>query len=91
VNIICRNKIYKADANVMPDTYEDYRPAYQLGWESRSKHASRSFDEAEPELGRAWEEAKRQSQLTWEKAKHATRDAWNRVEHSAAGNRSGTR
>ena len=65
--------------------YEDYRPAYQLGWESRSKYASRSFDEAEPELGRDWESAKRHSQLTWEKAKHATRDAWDRIEHSVAG------
>jgi hypothetical protein len=71
--------------------YEDYRPAYQLGWEARSKYASRSFDEAEPELGRDWEAAKRQSQLTWQKAKHATRDAWNRVEHSVADDRSGNR
>jgi hypothetical protein len=71
--------------------YEDYRPAYQLGWEARSKYASRSFDEAEPELGRDWEAAKRQSQLTWDKARHATRDAWNRVEHSVADDRSGNR
>ena len=71
--------------------YEEYQPAYQLGWESRSKYASRSFDEAEPELGRNWDAANRHSQLTWEKAKHATRDAWNRIEHSVAGNRSGTR
>src|SRR3984957_12517144 len=30
-------------------SYEVYRPAYQYGGERRSKYASRSFDDAEPE------------------------------------------
>ena len=66
-------------------SYDEYRPAYQYGWESRAKSASRSFDEAEPELRRDWESAKDRSKLAWDKAKHATRDAWNRVEHSVVG------
>jgi hypothetical protein len=72
-------------------SYDDYRPAYRYGWESRAKHASRSFDEAEPELRRDWESAKDRSQLAWDKAKHATRDAWNRIEHSVAGKHNGAR
>jgi hypothetical protein len=66
-------------------SYEQYRPAYRYGWESRNKYAGKSFDESEAELGREWEAAKDHENLTWDKAKHATRDAWNRLEHSVAG------
>jgi phage tail tape-measure protein len=66
-------------------SYDHIRPAYRYGWESQSKHAGRSFDEAEPELARDWEAAKDHAKLTWDKAKHATRDAWNRAEHTVAG------
>ncbi len=62
-------------------SYDEYRPAYQYGWESHPLYEGRSFDEAEPELRREWESAKDKdrSRLAWDKAKHATRDAWNRV------------
>jgi len=66
-------------------SYDEYRPAYQFGWESRARHADRSFDEAEPALRREWESAKDRSRLAWDKAKHATRDAWDRIERSVAG------
>lgn len=69
-------------------SYDEYRPAYQYGWESRAKHAGVSFDQAEPELGRNWDSVKNRSKLSWDKAKHATRDAWHRVEHSG-GHRGG--
>ncbi len=60
-------------------SYDDYRPAYQYGWESRNQHADKSFDEVETDLGRNWDTAKANSKLSWDKAKHATRDAWDRV------------
>jgi len=60
-------------------SYDDYRPAYQYGWESRAQHADKSFDEVETDLGQNWETAKANSKLSWDKAKHATRDAWDRV------------
>jgi hypothetical protein len=63
-------------------TYEnDYAPAYQHGWESRSRYTGRKFDEVEPELRNDWERTKSKSRLSWEKAKSAVRDAWDRVDH----------
>jgi hypothetical protein len=64
------------DANT---SYDDYQPAYKYGWESRAKHADRSFDQAESDLKREWDSVKDRSKLSWDKAKHATRDAWNRI------------
>ena len=63
-------------------TYDDYAPAYQQGWESRSRYHGRSFEEAEPELRSDWEKNKASSRLGWDRAKHAARDAWNRVSDS---------
>jgi hypothetical protein len=71
-------------------SYDEYQPAYQYGWESRAKHASRSFDDAEPELRREWDVAKHRSKLAWDQAKLAARDAWNRVEHPVSGKHSAT-
>ena len=65
--------------------YEAYRPAYQYGWESRSRHAGRRFEDVEPELELGWGERRTHSSLAWDKAKHATRDAWDRVERAIPG------
>jgi hypothetical protein len=66
-------------------SYDEYRPAYQHGWESRARYEGKTFDEAEPHLQREWDTVKAKSNLTWEKAKHASRDAWDRVERSVTG------
>jgi hypothetical protein len=67
-------------------TYDDdYRPAYQYGWESRSRYQGRKFDEVESDLGRDWDRTKGRSRLGWERAKEATRDAWHRVERAVPG------
>jgi len=58
----------------------DYQPAYRYGWESRSQHAGRTFDEAHNDLESGWEQTKGKSRLGWDKAKQATRDAWHKVE-----------
>jgi hypothetical protein len=60
--------------------YEDYQPAYQYGWESRSAHSGKTFEEAEPQLQSGWSKAKSQTKLGWDKARHAVRDAWERVD-----------
>jgi hypothetical protein len=62
--------------------YDAYRPAYQYGWESRSQHRGRRFEEIETELATGWEKRPDRSQLSWEKAKPATRDAWDRLDRS---------
>lgn len=67
-------------------TYEDdYAPAYRYGWESRTQHTGRRYDEVESDLERGWERAKGKSRLGWERAKHATRDAWHHVERAMPG------
>lgn len=61
-------------------TYDDdYRPAYQTGWQSACQYKGRSFDEAEGDLKNDWERTKTRSRLDWEQAKGAVRDAWDRV------------
>ena len=66
-------------------TYDDYEPAYRHGWESRTKHDGRSYDEIESDLARDWDKVKSKSRLGWDKAKDATRDAWDRVERTLPG------
>jgi len=61
-------------------SYEDLRPAYQYGWESRARHTGRTWNDAETDLERGWSQARGDSQLGWHEAKHATRDAWDRID-----------
>jgi hypothetical protein len=67
--------------------YEEYQPAYQIGYEGYHRYAGtgRRYDEVEPELQRDYETRHGGTGLAWERAKHATRDAWDRVEHSFGG------
>jgi hypothetical protein len=59
--------------------YDYYRPAYCYGWESRSLHPGKSWDEVESELERGWARARGKSNLEWHKARNAARDAWDRI------------
>jgi hypothetical protein len=61
------------------ESYDVYGPAYQYGWEARTRHSDKSFDEVESDLGRNWDRAKGKSKLKWEQAKAAARDAWDRI------------
>ena len=62
------------------EPYETYEPAYRTGYEGRSQHPGKSFDEVESELQRNYENSRGTSSLKWEKARHATRDAWSRLD-----------
>jgi hypothetical protein len=72
---------YKSRDYVEPSRpYEDYQPAYRYGWESRSRHADRTWDDKlERDLEKGWESARRGSELTWQQARPATREAWDRT------------
>jgi hypothetical protein len=61
--------------------YEDFRPAYQYGFESGQHHLGRRWNEVESDLQSGWEkfEGKKGAGSTWENVKHAIRDAWDRV------------
>lgn len=62
-------------------TYEDYGPAYRMGWESRARYDEGNFDTYEPAFRNDWDESYRgQSRLTWAEARHAARAGWERFE-----------
>jgi hypothetical protein len=65
-------------------TYDDYGPAYSLGYNGRSRYNT-SFESAESDLGNEWNNVKGNSRLTWDEAKQASRAAWNRVERAIPG------
>ncbi len=70
--------------------YEDYRPAYEYGWESRVLYPDRRFEDVEPDLQIGWKWT--QARMDWEQARPAVRDAWDRIEvrHSGIEKATGT-
>ena len=77
---------YASRPYYQPETsYDEYRPAYQYGWETRSRYASDRFEDVESELERDWATSQGDSNLTWERAKHGVRDAWDRLGNAASG------
>ena len=69
-----QNETYVKSGN----TYDDYAPAYKLGYVGAGFHHG-DFASAEPHLASQWESAKGNSKLTWQEAKEAVRAAWHRA------------
>jgi bacterioferritin (cytochrome b1) len=65
--------------------YDDYGPAYKMGYERYPDYHGRSFDEAESEFQQDWQSARGKSRLAWNDARHATRDAFERVRDAVTG------
>ena len=65
-------------------TYDDYAPAYRLGYDSWSRYGG-TYDASEGRLANEWETIKGKSRLTWAEAKQASRAAWDRVERAIPG------
>jgi len=61
------------------ETFDEYAPAYQYGWESQSQHQGYRFEDVESDLERDWDRARGKSKLDWARAKSAVRDSWDRV------------
>ena len=81
---------YRTQPGYVADyTYDDYAPAYRLGYQGRERYAGRSWDDSETELERDWQELKGDSRLSWEQAKSAGRAAWDRVERALPGDADG--
>ena len=59
--------------------YEDYAPAYRLGYQGRST-ASGSFDDAHDNLSASWTSQRDRSTLSWQEAQAASRAAWQRAD-----------
>jgi hypothetical protein len=66
-------------------TYDDYGPAYALGYNSRGRYQGQKFDSVENDLSDEWNKAKGASRLTWNQARSATRAAWDKVERAMPG------
>jgi len=81
---------YNREAYYEPGrSYDDYRPAYAMGWSGRASRND-DFDTLEPTLATEWASARGDSTLDWDNARPAARAAWDRVDRdyfSAADNR----
>ena len=62
--------------------YEDYAPAYCVGYSGCSQYGGR-FEEAQKSLYANFVRIKGDSRLTWEEAVEPMRSAWMRVEPAA--------
>ena len=67
-------------------TFEDYGPAYRLGW----KHyiPGKSFESSESDLIQIWAHEKESSTLSWDFARHAVKASWERMERKRSGSQS---
>jgi hypothetical protein len=70
-------------------SYDDYAPAYRLGYEAYGDRRGRRFEDVEPELENRWSTAKGRSSLEWQRAKSAVRAGWHRVERAIPGDADG--
>jgi uncharacterized protein (TIGR02284 family) len=61
--------------------FEDYGPAYELGWISYSIYGG-EFDAADRVMANDWELRKGISALSWNEARHAARAGWQRAENA---------
>lgn len=60
-------------------SFEDYEPAYRLGWENYSP--DKDFQTIEPSLRNQWEQTQN-SPLSWEDARSAAAASWQRIHHT---------
>lgn len=65
-------------------SYDDYRPAYRVGYEGYSLHPGKSFDDVEGHLQENYIANRGNSRLSWIDARPATRSAWDRVGRGGA-------
>ena len=59
--------------------YDYYRPAYEYGVRSASRHRGGQWNDVESELERGWTETRGEAKSTWQEIKDAVRDAWDRA------------
>jgi uncharacterized protein (TIGR02284 family) len=62
-------------------SYDDYGPAYELGWTGRAQRGA-DFEAEERALATEWETRRGASSLDWSQARPATRAAWERADET---------
>jgi uncharacterized protein YcfJ len=79
-------KNYKLQPYYIGDyDFNDYGPAYRVGYEGQNRRRDLSFEGAEAELASQWEERRGESRLDWDRARPAAFDAWHRRECATPG------
>lgn len=71
---------YNADRD-----WDDYAPAYGLGYYARDKYRGEKFDDVDDKLEATWDKTKGKSKLAWNDARNAVRDGWHYVERKLPG------
>lgn len=69
--------------------WNDYEPAYKLGYSAYGSNRGRRFEDVETDMERAWDSTKGNSRLAWGEAKGAVRDGWHYVERALPGDADG--
>lgn len=57
-------------------SYDQYQPAYELGWLHAVQHPLSSFDTLEAHLAQQWSSQRTTSLLSWKEARSAVQDGW---------------
>ena len=71
---------YADEPYVRPDfIFDDYAPAYRIGYLGAAKADGRTFEDAVPQLREQYERVRGRSPLDWHAAQSAARAAWDRV------------
>lgn len=60
-------------------SFDDYRPAYRVGYEGYRLHPGKTYEEVEDFLRDEYIRNRGNSRLAWEDARAATRSAWSRL------------
>jgi hypothetical protein len=84
INPTVENDYWKTNYSSRPyvtkgSSYDDYEPAYRMGYERYPTYHGRTFDDVEREFERDWASVRGKSRLAWNDARHATRDAFDRT------------
>lgn len=75
-----RNHYESSDRRLADRSYEEVRPAYQLGHIAGQNpgYAGRPFDAVEPDLRRGWDSGTSEAHGTWDQVRGYARDAYTR-------------
>ena len=76
-----RNNYTREPYHQVGHTYDDYGPAYELGWSYRARSGD-AFDHYESDLATDWQARRGNSTLSWDEARAASRAAWDRVDRA---------
>ncbi|QYR52886.1 glycine zipper domain-containing protein [Lysobacter soyae] len=79
----------KADYYTADRDWNDYRPAYQYGYDTYGQYQGKRFEDVENDLERNWDATKANSRLAWAEARGAVRDGWHYIERAMPGDADG--